>query len=198
MFKKAIFKRDHETVRKLGANQGNVKLERNPPKVLIHGVHTIRPGYNGSWDSGREVYSVRDYVDIIEDILKRGLKASTRHHGPSNPDRPGLYFFDYNTKETGYGGVKIVLNTEEIEHPIFDGGSDAMASSNTQHIIFDPCLKANFRIELRFNESRNEREYMGHSESKVAKFYLEVKAELDRRGIPYTLHDSFHQFENAA
>ncbi|MFC1742009.1 hypothetical protein ACFL3V_05730 [Nanoarchaeota archaeon] len=174
---------------------------RPPPERLVHGVMAIRCDDSGSWSyaksgsghSSKNVLTPDEYVDVVEDILDEGIQASKRRHAKSDKEAPAVYFFDAdranpNSGDVGYGMVKIVLDTGDVDMPVFhDAGVD-------EYLVYAPKVAGNFRIELRYDPSDTLLESnLGCGSRK--KYCLEVKDELDRRGIEYTLHESFQDME---
>lgn len=204
-FRRAIIENDHEKVQKLHKQRDcNLSLVEPAPTHLMHGLNPIKPGKDGSWEyattisgsSSENVYSPQEYVDVLERIMVNGLRASERRHGnTSDRDHPAIYFHDARVDARGYGGAKIIVDTSEMDRPVFRRPTTT-SDGNWEYIIFTPELQADFELELWYFPTLIMRDnLLDPSEREQKEFYLGVAQELEKRGILFKKHHSFLEME---
>ena len=204
-FRQAILDGDGETLKSLSREHDcNLRLAEPAPTTLRHGISLVKLGPNGSWETveqrqGKDyVYTVREYVDVLEDVLKKGLRASERRHGNTcDREHPGIYFSTGEEQEYTYGTLQVKIPTVEIPVPIFQKGHANMMAGGWEYIVFAERVKGNFEVILDYVVTDNLKKYHIYSNgmTSIEELHLQIKDELDRRGISYQVTPGFKEME---
>jgi len=188
VLREAILSEDYEAVRRLALYKCPM-VQAKGVEVLVHGISPKRPGENGSWVhkawfplSNAIAYTPEEYVDVLEDVLSKGLKSSKRNQREVDEDHPGVYFFDEKAQCGIYGMLLVKTRTEDFKQPVFDvnGG---------EFVVYGERLKSDFELEL--HGYPDLMRISIKTDDGFIPYPKAVRRELDKRGITYTIHESY-------
>lgn len=102
-----------------------INSERN---ILMHSVSETKPGHDGSWNSShhRRAMTPEEYVELLEKIMKTGLKPSERNDSAFKDDEmlkelQEVFFFMYDKHQTFHYGPCYFLVKPENKYTLFKG-----------------------------------------------------------------------------